>query len=66
MRGRDWQTERLRYIVHFSDGGAGTRYADEQLKIGDELREGDRHYQVERVEQQTTPYVLGRAWVRLM
>jgi hypothetical protein len=32
MRGRDWQSERLRYVVYFSDGGAGTRYVDEQLE----------------------------------
>jgi hypothetical protein len=64
MRGRDWQSERLRYLVHFGDGGAGPRFVDQQLGVGDELRDGGRRYEVERVEQPTTPYVLGHAWVR--
>lgn len=40
MRGRDWQSERLRYVVHFSDGGAGTRYVDKQVEVGSEIRDG--------------------------
>ena len=66
MRGRDWQSERLRYVVHFSDGDAGTRFVDEPLEVGDELRDGGRRYAVERVEQPTTQYVLGHAWARLI
>jgi hypothetical protein len=66
MRGRDWQSERLRYVVHFSDGGAGTRFVDRQLDVGDELRGGGLRYEVERVEQPTTPHVLGHAWARLV
>ena len=66
MRGRDWQSERLRYIVHFSDGSAGPRFVDEQLEVGAEISEGGLRYAVERVEQPTTPYVLGHAWVRLI
>jgi hypothetical protein len=66
MRGRDWQSERLRYVVHFSDGGAGTRFVDRQLDVGDELRDGGQRYEVERVEQPTTPHVLGHAWARLI
>jgi hypothetical protein len=52
--------------VHFSDGGAGPRNVDRQLDVGDELRDGGRRYDVERVEQPTTPSVLGRAWVLLI
>jgi hypothetical protein len=61
MRGR--QSKRRRYVVHFSDGGAGTRYVDRQLDVGDELRGGGQRYEVERVEQPTTPYVPGHAWL---
>jgi hypothetical protein len=39
---------------------------DRQLDVGNELRDGGRRYEVERVEQPTTPYVLGSAWVRLI
>jgi hypothetical protein len=66
MRGRDWQSERLRYVGHFSDGGAGTRYVDERLKAGSELRDGGLRYVIERVEQPSTPFVLGHAWARLL
>jgi hypothetical protein len=66
MRGRDWQSERLRYVVHSSDGGAGTRYVDEQLEVGAEISDGGLRYQLECVEQPTTPYVLGHAWARLI
>ena len=61
MRGRDWQIERLRNVVHFSDGGADTRYADEQL----EIRDGGNRYTIERVKQPSTPYTLGQAWATL-
>jgi hypothetical protein len=65
MRGRDWQSERLRYVVHFSDGGAGTRYVDKQLEAGAEISDGGLRYAVVRVDQPTTPHVLGHAWARL-
>jgi hypothetical protein len=66
MRGRDWQSEQLRYIVHFSDGGAGTRYADARLEVGAEISDNGRRYVLECVKQATTPYVLAHAWVRLI
>jgi hypothetical protein len=53
MRGRDWQSERLRYVVHFSDGGAGTRFVDRRLEVGAEFSDGGLRYEVERVEQAT-------------
>jgi hypothetical protein len=29
---RDWPAERLRYLIHFSDGGSGMRYRDSKLR----------------------------------
>jgi hypothetical protein len=66
MRGRDWQSGKIRYLIHFDDGGAGPRNFDHHLAVGDELRDGERRYEVERVEHPTTPHTLGRAWVRLI
>jgi hypothetical protein len=34
MWGRDWQDGKVRYLVHFSDGGSGMRYRDTQLDQG--------------------------------
>jgi hypothetical protein len=48
--------------VHFSDGGAGTRYADQQLEVGHEIRDGGNRYTIERVKQPSAPYTLGHAW----
>jgi hypothetical protein len=64
MRGKpDWQGERRRYLVHFSDGGAGMRYRDERLTVDDVLNEGGQRYVVERVEEPPSPFGLGHAWV---
>jgi hypothetical protein len=63
---RDWKVERLRYLVHFADGGSGMRYRDAQLHEGDELNEGTTRYVVERVEQPGHEHALGHAWVRLV
>jgi hypothetical protein len=63
LRGRDWQSEKVRYLIHFDDGGAGRRYVDEQLEAGSVLRDRGLRYVVERVEQPSTPFVLGHAWV---
>ena len=63
--GRDWQTGRVRYLVHFSDGGSGMRHRDEALEVGDELSERGR-YIVERVEQPPNPDALGHAWAHLV
>jgi hypothetical protein len=65
MRGRDWQDGKVRYLVHFSDGGSGMRYRETQLDEGDEMNEGTRRYVVERVEQPSSPDALGHAWARL-
>jgi hypothetical protein len=67
MRGeRDWQSERLRYLVHFLDGGAGTRYLDTQLDVGAELSDGGQRYAVERVEPPPNRSALGHAWAKLI
>jgi hypothetical protein len=50
MRGRDWQSEHLRYLSHFSDGGSGLRHRNEPLAAGVELTDGGDHNRVERVE----------------
>jgi hypothetical protein len=64
--GRDWQAGRLRYLIHFSDGGSGMRHRDEPLDEGDEPSEGGRRYVVDRVEQPPNPDALGHAWARLI
>jgi hypothetical protein len=66
MRGRDWQSEKVRYLIHFDDGGAGPRYFDRALDVGSEVRDGDRTYEVERVERPSALGSLGHAWVRLI
>ena len=63
--GRDWQAGRVRYLVHFSDGGSGMRHRDEPLAVGAELSEGGR-YVVERVEPPPNPDALGHAWAKLV
>jgi hypothetical protein len=64
--GHDWQSERLRYLIHFSDGGSGMRYRDAQLDVGDKMSEGAQRYTVERVEQAASPQALGHAWAKLI
>ena len=66
MQGWDAQDETFRYVVHFSDFGAGPRALDHRLDVGDELREAGRRYEVERVTQPPSPHALGSAWVRLV
>jgi hypothetical protein len=51
---RDWQAGRLRYLMHFSDGGSGMRHFDARLDEGGELREGVQQYVVERVSSRRT------------
>jgi hypothetical protein len=31
---QDWQDGRIRYLVHFDDGGSGMRLRDEPLAVG--------------------------------
>jgi hypothetical protein len=40
--GADWRDTKIRYLVHFDDGGSGMRYRSERLTIGDELTDGAR------------------------
>src|SRR5512132_3932733 len=41
-RGRDWQSAKVRDLIHFDDGGSGMRHRDETLAVGDELVDGGR------------------------
>ena len=52
---RDWKIERLRYLVHFGDGGSGMRYFDAPLDVGAELSDGGRRYVVERGRAASEP-----------
>jgi hypothetical protein len=61
---RDWKVERLRYLIHFSDGGSGKRHRDEPLEADAELRDGGSVYEVERVEQPPNPHSFGHAWAK--
>jgi len=63
---RDWQDGRLRYLMHFSDGGTGVRHRDEPLDGGDELSDGTARYVVERDEQPGHQHALGHACGRLV
>jgi hypothetical protein len=66
MRGkRDWTAEQVRYVIHYSDGGAGIRYRDAQLAVDDVSNEGGQRYVVERVEEPPSPFGLGHVWVRV-
>lgn len=56
MPRRDTQIQGKRYLVHFSDGGAGPRNFDRELDVGAELHEWGRRYEVDRVDQ---PSALG-------
>jgi hypothetical protein len=47
------RARRFATFIHFDDGGAGRRYFDCALDAGSEVRDGDRRYEVERVEQAT-------------
>jgi hypothetical protein len=61
--GADWRDTKIRYLVHFDDGGSGMRYRSEPLAIGDELNDGGSRYTVERVEPPPNPNTFGHAWV---
>jgi hypothetical protein len=43
---QDFRDDQVRYLIHFSDGGSGMRFRDEQLKEGGGTRD-----RVDRVEQ---------------
>lgn len=59
----DFRDGKVRYLVHFDDGGAGMRYRDAELAVGDELGDGGRRYRVTRVEPPPNPSAFGHAWV---
>ena len=41
----------MRYLIRYSDGGAGMRHLDEPLWPGDQVTDGGASYKVMRVEQ---------------
>ena len=57
-----WRDLKIRYLVHFSDGGSGMRFRDEPLDVGAVLEDGGARYRVERVEQPPNPRAFGYAW----
>jgi hypothetical protein len=61
--GAGWRDLRIRYLVHFSDGGSGMRYRSEPLTVGVVLADGGARYRVERVEPPPNPNAFGHAWV---
>lgn len=62
---RDWQAERLRYLVHFSDGAAGcattTSRSERATNLGAALS-GRGSSQAAA----SNPTLLGHAWARLV
>jgi hypothetical protein len=63
---QDWTMGRLRYLVHFDDGGSGMRLRGEPLDVGCELTEGADRYRVVRVEQPPNERSFGHAWAELL
>ncbi len=52
-----------RYLVHFSDGGAGMRHYDRELVEGQEISDGvNGVYVVERVKPPAAEGGLSHAW----
>jgi hypothetical protein len=58
----DWRDRQIRNLVHFDGAGAGMRFREEPLQVGDELSEGDGRYEVERVEQRPSVLPFEHAW----
>jgi len=51
----DWQSEHEhRFLVHFSDGGAGMREYASPLEVGAEITDGGQRYRVTRVQERET------------
>lgn len=61
--GADWRDSQIRYLVHFDDGGSGMRHYAEPLAVDDELADGDRRYQVDRVGRAAEPERIRARWV---
>jgi hypothetical protein len=62
----DWLSEHdNRWLVHFSDGGAGMREYKRPPRVGDEFQEGRQRYVVIRVEPKQTRGGFGHAWAEI-
>ena len=58
----DWLSEQdNRWLMHFSDGGAGMREYAKPREVGQEIRDGRNRYRIVRVEPKTTRGGLGHA-----
>lgn len=55
-------TDGLRYLIKYSDGGAGMRHHTLPLDVGDEIDDCGERYHVVRVEQPPSEAGFGRAW----
>jgi len=56
---------RERYLITYSDGGAGMRHHDRPLEVGAEPEDCGEHYRVVRVEQPPSKAGFARAWADL-
>jgi hypothetical protein len=56
---------RLRYLVHYSDGGWGMRAYNAVLDVGAEVMDGGARYRVEPVEPPPNSNAFGHVWVKL-
>jgi len=52
----------IRYLITYSDGGAGMRHHPELLEVGDGLDDCGQHYHVVTVERPPSEAGFGRAW----
>ncbi len=56
---------KVRYLVHFAEGGSGMRWYDEPLEEAAMIKDGDAEYVLTRVDQPRSPNSLGHAWAEL-
>jgi hypothetical protein len=54
-----------RWLVHFSDGGAGTREYAKPPEVGQETQDGRNRYRIVRVEPKQTRGGFGHAWAEI-
>lgn len=59
------ETDGRRYLVRFSDGGAGMRHYAEPLEVGAEIADGGDRYRIARVEESKTAGGFSQAWAEL-
>jgi hypothetical protein len=57
--------DKIRYLVHFAEGGSGLRWRHDPLEEGTLITEGEIEYVVLVVEHPISPDSFGHAWVEL-